>query len=99
MKGNFDQLINGSLPVLIDFSAEWCGPCKAQTPIIKEVAKALKGKVRVVKIDVDKNPNIAQRFQIRGVPTLGLFKGGKLLWKQSGVQTKHRLIEIVNQHL
>ncbi len=99
MKGNFDQLINGSLPVLVDFSAEWCGPCKAQTPILKEVAKELKGRVRVIKIDVDKNPSISQRFQIRGVPTLGLFKDGELLWKQSGVQTKHNLISIVNQYI
>ncbi|HHB80111.1 MAG TPA: thioredoxin [Saprospiraceae bacterium] len=99
MKGNFNHIINGDLPVLVDFSAEWCGPCKAQTPIIKEVAKALKGKIRVIKIDVDKNPAISQRFQIRGVPTLGLFKKGELLWKQSGLQSKPQLINIVNQYI
>ncbi len=99
MKGNFNNIINGDLPVLVDFSAEWCGPCKAQTPIIKEVAKALKGKVRVIKIDVDKNPAISQRFQIRGVPTLGLFKNGNLVWKQSGLQSKPQLLNIVNQYL
>jgi len=99
MKGNFDKWINGSLPVLVNFCAEWSGPCMALIPIIKETEKSLKGKVLVVKIDVDRNPNISQRFQVRGVPTLGLFKNGKILWKQSGIQTKQELINIVNQYI
>jgi len=99
MKGNFNKLINGDIPVLIDFHAEWCGPCKAQSPIIKEVAKEMDGKVRIVKIDVDKNQAIAQRFQVRGVPTLALFKGGEVVWKQSGMQGKQQIINMLNQNI
>ncbi len=98
MKGNFNQLINGDKPVLIDFHAEWCGPCKAQAPIIKEVSKELKGKIRIIKIDVDKNQVIAQRYQIRGVPTLALFKNGEVVWKESGVRTKQQILNIINQN-
>jgi len=95
MKGNFDKLINGEKPVLIDFHAEWCGPCKALAPIIKEVAKEMSGKVRVVKIDIDKNQPLAQRYQVRGVPTLALFKDGAIIWRESGVQTKHQIVSNV----
>lgn len=98
MKDNFDKLINGDKPVLVDFHAEWCGPCKAQTPIIKDLAKEINDKVRIIKIDVDKNQTIAQRFNIRGVPTLALFKNGQVLWKESGVQTKQKLLDIINQN-
>lgn len=98
MKGNFNQLINSDKPVLIDFHAEWCGPCKAQAPIIKEVSKELKGKIRIIKIDVDKNQVIAQRYQIRGVPTLALFKNGEVVWKESGVRTKQQILNIINQN-
>ena len=98
MKGNFEKLINGDKPVLIDFHAEWCGPCKAQSPIIQEVARATSGKVRIIKIDVDKNQAIAQRYQVRGVPTLALFKNGKIVWRQSGVQTKQQLINVIDQY-
>ena len=99
MKGNFNKLINGEKPVLIDFHAEWCGPCKAQAPIIKEVAHTLKDKVKVIKIDVDKNPAIAQRYGIMGVPTLALFKNGQVVWKQSGLQSKQQIINVVNQNV
>lgn len=99
MKGNFNQLINGEKPVLIDFHAEWCGPCKSQSPIIKEVAKAMSGKIRVIKIDVDKNQAIAQRYQVRGVPTLAIFKNGKVVWKESGLRTQQQLINIINQNI
>ena len=99
MKGNFNQLINGDKPVLIDFHAEWCGPCKMLAPVIKEVSKAMDGKVRIVKIDVDKNQAIAQRFQVRGVPTLALFKNGKVVWKESGVRTKQQIINVLEQNL
>jgi len=98
-KDSFDKIINGPLPVLIDFSAEWCGPCKAQAPILKEVSQALKGKVRVIKIDVDRNPHIARRFQIRGVPTLALFKNGRVLWKNAGLHSKSQIMQIVGQHV
>lgn len=99
MKGNFEKIINGDKPVLIDFHAEWCGPCKSQAPIIKELAKEINGKARIIKIDVDKNQSIAQRFNVRGVPTLALFKNGQIVWRQSGVQTKQFLLNIINQNI
>ncbi|MFT6320626.1 MAG: thioredoxin 1 [Granulosicoccus sp.] len=70
MKGNFNQIINGDKPVLIDFHAEWCNPCKMLSLIIKEVSKEMNGKFRIIKIEVDKNQPLAQRYQVRGVPTL-----------------------------
>jgi len=99
MKGNFNKLINGDKPVLIDFHAEWCGPCKMMAPIIKELFKAVEGKIRIVKIDIDKNQNLAKKYQVRGVPTLALFKKGEVVWKESGVKTKQQLINIINQNL
>lgn len=98
MKGEFNKLINGDKPVLIDFHAEWCAPCKAQSPIIKQVAQEVGGKVRIIKIDIDKNQAIAQRYNVRGVPTLALFKNGEIIWRQSGVQTKNQLIAIIQQY-
>jgi len=98
MKGDFNKLINGEKPVLIDFHAEWCGPCKAQSPIIKEVVKEVAGKVRIIKIDIDKNQTIAQRYNVRGVPTLAIFKNGEIVWRKSGVQTKNQLIAIIQQY-
>ena len=99
MKGNFDKLINGDKPVLIDFHAEWCGPCKMQGPILDEVAKEIDSKVRIIKIDVDKNQGIAQRYQVRGVPTMALFKKGQLVWRESGVQSKHQILSVINQNV
>ena len=99
MKGNFNKLINGEKPVLIDFHAEWCGPCKTLAPIIKEVAQEMSGKVRVVKIDIDKNQALAQRYQVRGVPTLALFKDGEVVWRESGVRTKHQIVSSVEEKL
>ncbi|QNK77115.1 thioredoxin [Winogradskyella sp. PAMC22761] len=99
MKGDFNQIVNGERPVLVDFFAEWCGPCKAQSPIIKEVAEAMNEEARVIKIDIDKNEKIAQRYQVRGVPTLILFKKGKIIWRQSGVQSKTQLVNVITQHL
>ena len=98
MKENFNKLINGKKPVLIDFHAEWCGPCKAQAPIIAELAKEIDGRVRLIKIDIDKNQAVAQRYDVRGVPTLALFKAGKIVWRQSGVQSKESLLSIINQN-
>ncbi|WP_340155096.1 thioredoxin [uncultured Winogradskyella sp.] len=98
MKGDFNKIVNEQTPVLVDFFAEWCGPCKAQSPIIKELAQDVNGKVRVIKIDIDKNQAIAQRYNVRGVPTLVLFQEGQIVWRQSGVQSKSQLINIIKQH-
>lgn len=97
MKGNFEKIINGEQPVLIDFHAEWCGPCKMLAPVIKEVAKETKGKIRIIKIDIDKNQHLAQRYNVRGVPTLALFSKGDIIWRQSGVLTKHQIINNIDQ--
>ena len=99
MKGNFDQLINSDKPVLVDFHAEWCGPCKMQGPILKEVAGVIDGKVRIIKIDVDKNQAIAQRFNVRGVPTMVLFKNGQIAWRESGVKSKQQILEVIDQNV
>ncbi|MBJ2175682.1 thioredoxin [Aureibaculum sp. A20] len=99
MKADFSKIIKGDKPVLVDFHAEWCGPCKAQSPIIKQVANAIDGKVRIIKIDIDKNQSIAQRYNVRGVPTLILFKDGQIVWRQSGVQTKEQLLSIIKQNI
>lgn len=98
MKGNFANIINGTKPVLIDFHATWCGPCKAQSPIISDLAKEVGERVRIIKIDIDKNPQVAEQYQVRGVPTLMLFKNGKIVWRQSGVQTKQQLLQILGTH-
>jgi len=98
MKGNFNKIINGDQPVLVDFYADWCGPCKMQTPILREVADELGNKTRIIKIDVDKNQAVAQRFQVRGVPTLVLFKNGQPVWRQSGVANRQQLIDILHQN-
>jgi len=98
MKGNFNNIIHGDQPVLVDFYADWCGPCKMQAPILKEVSAEIGDKARIIKIDVDKNQPIAQKYQVRGVPTLILFKNGQAVWRQSGVATKRQLIDLINQN-
>ncbi len=92
MKSSFNKLVNAERPVLIDFFATWCGPCKALARVLKEVAGEVADEVRIIKIDVDKNPALAQRFQIRGVPTLALFKDGELIWRKSGMMSKQELL-------
>lgn len=80
----FQQIINGEKPVLIDFYATWCGPCKAMSPVIEAIGKEVQGSARVLKIDVDKNQAIASQYGIQSVPTFIIFKSGKVVWKQSG---------------
>ncbi len=94
----FQELIHSDNPVLIDFYADWCGPCKAMAPVVKEVAKAVEGRARVVKIDVDKNTQAAQAYNISGIPTFMIFKNGKVLWRQSGMVDKNTLLNVLNQY-
>ncbi|MEI6752236.1 MAG: thioredoxin [Paludibacter sp.] len=95
MKGNFDSIINENRPVIVDFHALWCGPCKTQSPILKQLAEELGERVKVIKIDVDQNPIIAGRYQIQSVPTLMIFKNGEIKHKQAGVHTKAQLMSIL----
>lgn len=99
MKGNFDTIINENRPVIVDFHALWCGPCKFQTPILKDVANELGEKARVIKIDVDQNPELARRYNIHGVPTLMVFKSGQIVWRHAGVTNKNELKSLILQQL
>lgn len=94
----FNELINSDTPVLVDFFATWCGPCKTMSPILDEVAKEVQGKAKIIKVDVDKNQQAAALYQVRGVPTLILFKSGKQIWRQSGVVSANELINLINQN-
>lgn len=94
----FLDIINQEKPVLIDFYAEWCGPCKMMSPILKQVKDSLGESVSIIKVDVDKNQSLAAKYQVRGVPTLMLFKQGKQLWRQSGVVQKEDLIKIISSN-
>ena len=88
----FDELINSETPVLVDFFATWCGPCQMLMPVLKEVKDNLSERITILKIDVDKNQELASQFQVRGVPTMVLFQKGKQIWRQSGVLTKEEII-------
>ncbi len=94
---SFNTIINSDKPVLVDFFAEWCGPCKAMAPILKEVKSNLGDKATIIKVDVDRNQDAAMAYQIRSVPTLMMFKNGKVVWKQSGVVPGNELIRVFEQ--
>ncbi|WP_027126581.1 thioredoxin [Gelidibacter mesophilus] len=98
MKSNFKTIIDSKTPVLVDFHATWCGPCKSLAPILEQVKSDLGDKIKIVKIDVDKNPLLAANYQVKGVPTMLLFKEGMQVWRQSGVLQKEEIIRVINSN-
>ncbi|NJM79941.1 MAG: thioredoxin [Flavobacterium sp.] len=99
MNTKFNSVINQDQPVLVDFYADWCGPCKTMSPILQEAKSILKEEVKIIKINVDQYQDLASEFSVRGVPTLILFKQGKMLWRQSGVVDTNDLVKIIRQHV
>jgi len=99
MKGNFIELIKDVRPVIVDFHAVWCAPCKMQSPILKDVAAELRDKIKVIKIDIDQNPELASRYNIQSVPTIMIFKNGEIKYKQAGVHSRPQLMEIIIKNL
>jgi len=94
----FQELINSDTLVLVDFHAEWCGPCKTMAPILEELKEELGDGIRIVKVDVDKNTKAAVHYGVRGVPTMILFRTGQILWREAGVMPKQELMEVIRQH-
>lgn len=95
----FSEMINSDTPVLVDFYTEWCGPCKMMSPILKDLKKEMGERLNIIKIDAEKNADAAIKYQVRGVPTLILFRNGRVLWQQSGVVQQPQLKAIINQKL
>jgi len=95
----FSEVIKGDTPVLVDFYADWCGPCKMMAPILQELKNRMGDSIHIVKIDTEKNPDVAIHYQVRGIPTLILFKDGEILWQQAGVMQASQLESIINQKL
>ncbi len=98
-KTTFNDVINGEKPVLVDFYADWCGPCKMMNPILKDLKKKMGDTINIIKVDAEKNADAAIKYNVRGVPTLILFKDGQILWQQSGVVQAKQLEQIINQKI
>lgn len=96
---SFSEIIKSDVPVLVDFYADWCGPCKMMAPILKELKSEMGDKIQIIKIDTERNPQAAIKYQVRGIPTLILFHKGKILWQQAGVVMLPQLKAVINQKL
>lgn len=99
LKRSFNDIINDDKPVLVDFFAAWCGPCKMMQPVLEDLATRVENKAQIIKIDVDKNPGVAQTYRVQGVPALILFRNGKILWQQAGFHNASQLETIINRSI
>jgi len=99
MTKSFSELINSTVPTLVDFFATWCGPCKAMAPELQKLKSAIGDKANVLKVDIDKNPAVAHIYGVKAVPTVILFKDGKIVWRQSGVVSAQQLQQVIGQHV